>query len=389
MTDPLGAAAFDALLGRTGGAVLLLVDSRLRILRAGVEAALLAERTPAQLVGMSLIAAFGSAALDGICRTAAASGEAAIGEAELGRGGERSFAVEAVPIPDSASLVETAPRLPADLRDPATGEEVAFTAAGHEAAALVVALHDVSTLRRVERVRRDFVANISHELRTPLASIKLLAETLGAGAVEDPATARDFVTQIEREADHLAQLVDELLDLSMIESGETTLAIEALDPDVVLDAVAGRIGPVAKRRGIRITRPPTDDGSRGARAAADAARIGQAILNLAHNAVKYSHPGGEVRLGWELHGDRVRFTVSDDGIGVPASHQPRIFERFYKVDRARARERTDESPATVGGSAGLGLAIVRHIAEAHRGAVGLTSVEGSGSTFWIEVPVAT
>jgi two-component system, OmpR family, phosphate regulon sensor histidine kinase PhoR len=123
----------------------------------------------------------------------------------------------------------------------------------------------------------------------------------------------------------------------------------------------------------------------GARALADPARLGQALLNLAHNAVKYSHPGGEVRIGWEPRGDRVRFSVADDGIGVPESHQARIFERFYKVDRSRAR---DKEAHPLGGSAGLGLAIVRHIAEAHRGGVGVTSEEGVGSTFWIEVPRA-
>jgi two-component system phosphate regulon sensor histidine kinase PhoR len=118
---------------------------------------------------------------------------------------------------------------------------------------------------------------------------------------------------------------------------------------------------------------------------ADPGRLGQALLNLAHNAVKYSHHGGEVRIGWEVLADRIRFTVSDDGIGVPEAHRARIFERFYKVDRSRKRERDAEQ---LGGSAGLGLAIVRHIAEAHRGATGVTSEEGVGSTFWIEVPRA-
>ena len=256
---------------------------------------------------------------------------------------------------------------------------------------VVLALHDVSTLRRVERVRRDFVANISHELRTPLASIKLLAETLSAGAVDDPATARDFTLQIERETDHLAQLVDELLDLSTIESGETVAHHRGARP--------GRGG--RRRRSSGSGRSRSDVASvpsgaarpgraAGLRAAADAARIGQAILNLAHNAVKYSHPGGEVRLGWEPRKDRVRFTVADDGIGVPLAHQQRIFERFYKVDRSRTRDRseTPEGPEPLGGSAGLGLAIVRHIAEAHHGSVGLTSEPGAGSTFWIEVPAA-
>jgi two-component system phosphate regulon sensor histidine kinase PhoR len=360
--DPLAAAAFEALLTTSGGVVLVLVDDRLRILDAGVDAAAIAERPLDDLRGMSLIAAFGSAALDSICREAAATGAPASGEAELGRA-TRSFAVDAVPIAGAPV-------------DDAIGPS------------LVVAMHDVTTLRRVERMRRDFVANISHELRTPLASIKLLAETLSAGAVDDATTARDFLAQIERETDHLAQLVSELLDLSMIESGETSLSIEPLDPDAVLDDVAARIGPVAQRRELHLRRLPAPEDGAGVRMAGDAGRIGQAVLNLAHNAVKFSHPGGEVRLGWERRNGRVRLSVADDGIGVPAAHQARIFERFYKVDRARATERGDEPAEAGGGSAGLGLAIVRHIAEAHGGSVGMRSEGGAGSTFWIEIPVA-
>jgi two-component system, OmpR family, phosphate regulon sensor histidine kinase PhoR len=350
VTDPTSSAAFEALLGRSGPDLLMLVDARLRILRAGPGAASLAERDEAGLAGMSLIAAFGSASLDAIARRAAAEGMAASGEADLGRLGGRRFAVDAVPL---------------------------------VGAGLVISLHDITALRRIERVRRDFVANTSHELRTPLTSIKLLAETLSSGGVDDGATMRDFATQIEREADHLSQLVDELLDLSMIESGETKLALEALEPEEVVSDIVARIGPVGERSEVRISRvpPPTV----GGRAMADPSRLGQALLNLAHNAVKYSHPRGEVRIGWEPVEDRIRFTVADDGIGVPESHRARIFERFYKVDRSRARERDAHDS---GGSAGLGLAIVRHIAEAHGGAVGLHSQEGVGSTFWIEVPRA-
>jgi len=345
--DPSGHAAFEALLQRRGGDLLILVDGALRILRAGTEAAELAERSRDELLGMSLIAAFGSAALDAVARQAVADGTVMTGEADLGHLGARRFAVDAVP----------------------------------QAGGLVLSLHDITALRRMERVRRDFVANIGHELRTPLTSIKLLGETLSSGAVDDPATMRDFAAQIEREADHLAQLVDELLDLSTIEAGETSLSVEELDPEEVVATCAERIGPVAERRGIRVRRLPRPDATH--RAVADPGRVGQALLNLAHNAVKYSHYGGEVRIGWEVVGDRVRFTVSDDGIGVPEAHQARIFERFYKVDRSRARERDAEQ---LGGSAGLGLAIVRHIAEAHRGTVGVMSEEGVGSTFWIEVP---
>ncbi|HYI65637.1 MAG TPA: ATP-binding protein [Candidatus Limnocylindrales bacterium] len=350
MTGASTSGAFEALLARRGGDLLILVDDRLRIVRAGQEAASLADRGDSSLHGMSLIAAFGSASLDAVARQAAASGAATTGEADLGRLGARQFAVDVVPLADGG---------------------------------LVISLHDITALRRIERVRRDFVANISHELRTPLTSIKLLAETLSSGSVDDDVTMRDFAMQIERESDHLAQLVDELLDLSMIESGKTKLSLETLDPEEVVTDLVARIGPVAERGGVTLRRlpPPSSE----VRALADPARLGQALLNLVHNGVKYSHPGGEVRVGWEPLDERVRFSVADDGIGVPEAHQQRIFERFYKVDRSRARERDARE---LGGSAGLGLAIVRHIAEAHDGSAGLSSEEGLGSTFWIEVPRA-
>jgi two-component system, OmpR family, phosphate regulon sensor histidine kinase PhoR len=339
------AAAFEALLARSGGDVLLLVNERLEILRAGGDAATLADRPHDELAGMSLIAAYGSATLDGVARRALTSKEPVSAEAQLGRLGNRMFAVEGVPV----------------------------------AGGLVLLLHDVTTLRRIERVRRDFVANISHELRTPLSSIKLLAETLSSGSVDDAPTMTDFARQIEREADHLAQLVDELLDLSMIESGETELHRAPLAPDPLVADLARRIMPVAERRDVRVRQI---HGESVPSLIADRERIGQAILNLAHNAVKYSRPGGEIRLGWSVRPGAVRFFVADDGVGVPQSHQPRLFERFYKVDRSRARG-DDE----IGGSAGLGLAIVRHIAEAHGGSVGLESEEGVGSTFWIDLPI--
>lgn len=357
MADALSGAAFDALLGRTGEGTILVVDARLRIVRAGAEGAGLADRPVDGLVGLSLIAAFGSAALDHVAREAIATDAPATGEAELGPRGGRTFAIDAVPLPGDGGLV--------------------------------ISLSDVTRLRRAERVRRDFVANISHELRTPLASVKLLAETLSGGAVDDAQTARDFSQQIEREVDHLAQLVDELLDLSMIESGETKLDLQAVRPAALVAEVADRIRPVAERRQIAVRVLPDPPGADDVRARADPVRLGQALLNLAHNAVKYSHANGEVRIGW--YGDApgpVRFAVADDGIGISAAHQARIFERFYKVDRSRAR--TDQQPddGEPRGGSGLGLAIVRHLAEAHDGAAGVESVEGSGSTFWIEVPAA-
>lgn len=355
MTDALSGAAFEALLARTGEGTILVVDQRLRIVRAGVEAARMAERTTEQLVGMSLIAAFGSAALDHVARDAITANAPATGEAELGPMGRRIFAVDAVPLPKGG---------------------------------LVISLSDVTRLHRSERVRRDFVANISHELRTPLASVKLLAETLSGGAVDDPETARDFSHQIEREVDHLAQMVDELLDLTMIESGETKLDLQAVRPGTLVAEVAERIRPVAARRHIAVRVLPDPAGADALRARADPSRLGQALLNLTHNAVKYSHARSEVRVGWDRRAECIRFTVADDGIGIPAAHQARIFERFYKVDRSRARTDQASDGIEPRGGSGLGLAIVRHLAEAHGGTVGVESVEGIGSSFWIEVPVA-
>ncbi len=332
----------------------IIVDDRLRIVRAGASAAELADRPLPDLAGMSLIAAFGSMALDGLGRTAVENHEPTTGEVQLGRLGGRTFSVEAIP-----------------------------TATG----GLLLLLHDVTILRRIEHVRRDFVANISHELRTPLSSIKLIAETLSSGSVDDRATARDFAEQIEHEVDHLAQLVDELLELSMIESGALKLSIEPIDPQRALRDVADRMGAVAERRQItlRTLDPPGE--ARGERAGADLARLSQALVNLVHNAIKYSRPGSEVRLSWELRQPQIRFLISDDGLGISPAHLPRIFERFYKVDRSRDRNGTDDEGEMRPGSAGLGLAIVRHLAEAHSGSAGAESVEGQGSTFWIDVPI--
>ncbi|MCV0402291.1 MAG: PAS domain-containing sensor histidine kinase [Chloroflexi bacterium] len=353
MTVPGSADAFEALLARRGPDLLVLVDDALRIVRAGREAALLAERPEERLIGMSLIAAFGSAPLDAVAWRALSSGAAQDGEAELGPRAPRTFTVDAVPLPRGG---------------------------------LVLALHDVTAVRRGERVRRDFVANISHELRTPLTSVKLLAETIASGSVDDAATTREFAMQIEREVDHLAQLVDELLDLSTIESGDTQLTTEPLDPEAVITTCVERIRAVADRREIDVTALPGPPDGAGVRALADPGRLGQALLNFAHNAVKFSHPGGSVRLGWIADDRHVRFTVADDGVGIAPAHQGRIFERFYKVDRSRARAGDEDEG---GGSAGLGLAIVRHIAEAHGGRAGVVSQAAAGSTFWIEVPKAT
>jgi two-component system phosphate regulon sensor histidine kinase PhoR len=352
----LSTAALDALLRGTASGFLILTDERLRILRAGTTAARLAERPADELTGMSLIAAFGSAALDGVAREAVERRTHRQAEVRLGHLGSRIFQVEAMPLRDDG---------------------------------LLLFLQDFTRIRRVEQVRRDFIANISHELRTPLTSIKLIAETLSGGAVDDVATARDFASQIEREVDHLAQLVDELLELSMIESGEVQLALEPVDPEVVVVAVLRRMHPMAERSRVRLASHAPTEAHTGVRVTADEARLEQALVNLVHNAIKFSHPDGTVTLGWRTRVGYVRFEVRDTGIGISASHLDRIFERFYKVDRSRARVGEADGEELRTGSAGLGLAIVRHIAEAHGGGAGAESEEGRGSTFWIDIPTAT
>ena len=349
-------AAFDTLLAGVAEDVLLLTDRRLRIERTGAAAAELAERTPGELEKMSLIAAFGSVSLDAIARQAVEEQRPTRGEVQLGSLGKRIFLVEAIP----------------------SGAD-----------GLLLFMHDVTTMRGIEQVRRDFIANISHELRTPLSSIKLIAETLSGGAVDDMTTARDFAGQVERELDHLTQLVDELLELSMIESGKVRLSLTALEPGEVIAAVAERMRPLADRRRVSLRLLTAEQQATGqVLACGDLARLSQALVNLVHNAIKFSHSGGEVRIGWEARRDAVRFVVSDDGIGIPATHLPRIFERFYKVDRSRTRDLDEETELPRSGSTGLGLAIVRHLAEAHGGTVGAESVEGSGSRFWLETPRA-
>jgi two-component system phosphate regulon sensor histidine kinase PhoR len=349
-------AALEVLLRGTGSDFLVLTDSRLRISRAGATAALLAERALPDLPGMSLIAAFGSVALDGIAREALERRTQRQGEVRLGHLGSRVFQVDALP----------------------------FRTDG-----LLLFLHDVTSVRQVEQVRRDFIANISHELRTPLSSIKLIAETLSGGAVDDLVTAQDFAGQIEREVGHLAQLVDELLELSMIESGEVQLQIEPTSPVEVVASVVERLQPLADRSRITLTALRGPGGLDSTLlAAADSARLEQALVNLVHNAIKFSHPEGSVEVDWEARPGHIRFTVRDQGIGIPATHLPRIFERFYKVDRSRARTPEGLGTELRTGSAGLGLAIVRHIAEAHHGMVGAESQEGQGSSFWIDIPVA-
>lgn len=238
----------------------------------------------------------------------------------------------------------------------------------------VVLLQDVTELRRAEAIRRDFVANVSHELRTPLASLRALVETLEDGALDDPPAAREFLGRMHVEVDGLSQLVEELLELARIESGRIQLRRVRQDVVAIVARAVERLRPQADRQGITLILSP---GERRIDAVVDSDRLHQVIVNLVHNAVKFTPPGGTVTVRTERRDDQVAIIVADTGIGVAAADLPRLFERFYKVDRSRASAGT-----------GLGLAIVKHLVQAHGGRVWAESPgEGHGTTVTVLLPV--
>jgi two-component system phosphate regulon sensor histidine kinase PhoR len=239
----------------------------------------------------------------------------------------------------------------------------------------VIVLNDVTEVRRLEAIRRDFVANVSHELRTPITSIKGFAETLLEGGLEDTEHAHRFLGTMVRQADRLNAIIDDLLSLARIERLEEhdQLRLEHTGLESVVDAAVGVCRDRAAQHGVRVVKACRGDLS----AWVNASLLEQALANLVDNAIKYSHSGGEVRISAQLSDGDLAISVRDQGIGIPAEHLPRLFERFYRVDASRSRE--------LGGT-GLGLAIVKHIIRAHGGRVSVHSEEGAGSTFTLHIP---
>jgi two-component system phosphate regulon sensor histidine kinase PhoR len=241
---------------------------------------------------------------------------------------------------------------------------------------LLVVFVDVTDLRRLETIRKDFVANVSHELRTPVASIRSAAETLRDGAAADPQAAARFHEIIERNAERLHRLIDDLLDLSRIESREFRLSLEALDVPEVARHVLSLFRERAEGRRIRLE---SDFPAGLPPARADRRALEQVLANLIDNAIKYCPEGAAVAVRGETESGQVRLLVVDDGPGIEPQHLPRLFERFYRVDTGRSRE--------LGGT-GLGLSIVKHLVEAMHGAVSVESTPGKGSTFTFTLPAA-
>ena len=239
---------------------------------------------------------------------------------------------------------------------------------------IVVVIQDLTELRDYEQLRRRFVANVSHELKTPLTAIRGLTEALLDGALEDAANNRRFLGLVDEEARRLSRLIDDLLELSRIETHEAVLKLESVDLKALVQALLPAFEPELISRRLTLTTRIDDR----ARLSADPDRLRQVFINLIDNAIKYNREGGEVTISAKLEDSVLRVTVADTGIGIPTEDLPRIFERFYRADKARSRE---------SGGTGLGLSIVKHIVESHDGQVHVESEPGRGSIFSITLPL--
>lgn len=251
------------------------------------------------------------------------------------------------------------------------------------ASGYLIILQDLTQVRRLQTMRRDFISNLSHELRSPLASLRAVVETLQDGALGDPPAAVRFLDRAEREIDTMTQMVEELTELSQIESGQIRLRLAPVTVQEIVQVPLERSREQAERAGLELLvdipdgLPPV---------LVDSERIQQVVTNLLHNAIKFTPPGGTVTLEGSVAeaGNappyELTVSISDTGLGIAKQDLPRIFERFYKSDRARTRGR---------GGTGLGLAIARHIVQSHGGRLWVRSKEGKGSTFYFTLPLAS
>ncbi len=247
---------------------------------------------------------------------------------------------------------------------------------GEPSTRFILVLQDVTELRRPESLRQEFVANVSHELKTPLSSIKAYAETLLGGAINDQQNNVKFVQSIEEQAARLHELILDLLSLARVESGQKTFDIRAVKLASAVQSCLAEYQAAANSKGINLKTTGTLP---DLQVRADEEGIRQILNNLIDNAVKYTPAGGEVTVGWRAEGPLAVIEVRDTGIGIAAEYLPRVFERFYRVDRARSRE--------LGGT-GLGLSIVKHLAQSFGGSVSVESRRGEGSVFTVKLPLA-
>lgn len=248
---------------------------------------------------------------------------------------------------------------------------------GDPAPGAVLVLHDITELRRLERLRQDFVANVSHELKTPLSVIKACIEALIDGAVEEPESRKPFLDQINEQGERLHSLILDLISLARIESGEEVMDFQPVSLEQAVAECLDRHAPRAEAKMIELAAVPPSNGTLDLNVWADEEALGQILDNLVDNAVKYTPEGGCIQVRWLGNGSSVQLQVDDSGPGIPERDLARIFERFYRVDKARSRE--------LGGT-GLGLAIVKHLVQVMQGTVKAASTVGKGTTFTVVLP---
>ncbi len=328
------------------GSGIMLLDDRGRIMRLNPFAAEIFGIEAEAGAGRHNLEVLKDYDLDQRIKTAQATGEAQTGEMHLLLPQERRLEIAVVPV-----------------------------GSGTASPLMVVVFREVTDAWRLARVRAELVSNVSHEMRTPLTSIKGFTETLIDGALSDPEQARRFIGIIDAEAERMARLIDDLLDLARIESGRSPFRFRKTDLGRVVAATAEKLQPQLARTGLLLT---VDLPYALPLILADADRLAQVILNLVENSIKYTHRGGQITIRGETPPGAVCLSVTDNGVGIPAADLPRVFERFFRVDKTRAR---------ASGGTGLGLAIVKHIVEAHGGRVEVQSTVGVGSTFRLCLPM--
>lgn len=282
------------------------------------------------------------------------------------------------------------------VRERSNGRDVAGSSTTQAAQGALGVFIDITRIERLEHVRQEFLSNVSHELRTPLTAILAFVETLEAGAIDDAESAHRFLAIIRKNASRMNELIGDILELSAIEAGNVSVRAEQVELKPVVNDVISSLAKKVESQGVSVVNAVGQE----ATVLADARRLEQMLTNLVENAIKFNRENGQVTIRFESGGSRGsphaskgsvptiqnetrardRIIVEDTGEGIPAQHLERLFERFYRVDRARSREM---------GGTGLGLAIVKHLARAHGGEVTVTSEVGTGSTFTIELPRGT